>query len=80
VIRHVQDLRKASGLEVSDWIHLHLAGLDDLAPRFDMIGREVLARTVVAAPPAENGAGAGTPFEFDDGGTPRQATIWILKA
>ena len=35
VIRHVQDLRKATGLEVSDWIHLHLVGLDDLAPLFD---------------------------------------------
>jgi len=81
VIRNVQDLRKASGLEVSDWIHLHLVGLDDLAPRFDLIGREVLSRTVVATPPDEGDhAGEGTPFEFDDGGTLRQATIWIRKA
>jgi isoleucyl-tRNA synthetase len=78
VIRHVQDLRKASGLEVSDWIHLHLVGLDDLAPLFDLIGREVLARSMVTAPPDED-AGAGTPFEFDDGGTSRPATIWIVK-
>jgi isoleucyl-tRNA synthetase len=80
VIRNVQDLRKASGLEVSDWIHLHLVGLDDLAPRFDLIGREVLARTVDTAPPEESdGARDGTPFEFDDGATRRQATIWIRK-
>ncbi|HWE70191.1 MAG TPA: DUF5915 domain-containing protein, partial [Acidimicrobiales bacterium] len=79
VIRHVQDLRKASGLEVSDWIHLHLVGLDDLAPLFDLIGREVLARTVVPVPPDE-GAGAGTLVEFDDGGKPQRATIWIRKA
>jgi len=40
VIRNVQDLRKAIGLEVSDWIHLRLVGLDDLAPLFEPIGRE----------------------------------------
>ena len=26
VIRNVQEMRKATGLEVSDWIHLHLVG------------------------------------------------------
>ena len=51
VIRNVQELRKAAGLEVSDWIHLHLVGLDDLAPLFETIAREVLARSVVTAPP-----------------------------
>jgi isoleucyl-tRNA synthetase len=84
VIRHVQDLRKDSGLEVSDWIHLHLVGLDDLAPLFDLIGREVLARSVVTTPPDDVGTGGsvgeGTPFEFDDDGTLRQAMIWIIKA
>ncbi len=46
VIRNVQDLRKAAGLEVSDWIHLHLVGLDDLEPLFEVIAREVLARSI----------------------------------
>jgi isoleucyl-tRNA synthetase len=78
VIRHVQDLRKASGLEVSDWIHLHLVGLDDLEPMFDMISREVLARTVSVIPP--EGAGPGTVLVLDDGESARQATVWVVKA
>ncbi len=52
VIRNVQEMRKTAGLEVSDWIHLHLVRLDDLAPLFETIAREVLARTVANEPPA----------------------------
>jgi hypothetical protein len=78
VIRNVQDLRKASGLEVSDWIHLHLVGLADLAPVFDSIGREVLARSVSTEPP--DGTAAGTPIELGDGESARQATAWVVKA
>jgi isoleucyl-tRNA synthetase len=78
VIRNIQDLRKATGLEVSDWIHLHLVGLDDLADQFEIIGREVLARTVTIGPP-ENG-GEGSTFGLDDGDATRQATAWIAKA
>ena len=78
VIRNVQDLRKATGLEVSDWIHLYLVGLDDLEPLFEMIGRVVLARTVV--PSVHEGGGPGTPFDLDDGDTARQATAWVVKA
>ncbi len=78
VIRNVQDLRKATGLEVSDWIHLHLVGLDDVAPLFDLIGREVLARSVATGPP--DGAEVGTTLEFDDGETVREATAWVVKA
>ena len=78
VIRNVQEMRKAAGLEVSDWIHLSLVGLDDLEPLFEMIGREVLARTVVASAPEEGGP--GTTVELDDGDAVRQATAWVVKA
>jgi isoleucyl-tRNA synthetase len=78
VIRNVQDLRKLSGLEVSDTIHLHLEDLEDLEPFFDVIGREVLARTVSTGPPA--GGGAGTVIELDAGEGVRTASIWIEKA
>jgi isoleucyl-tRNA synthetase len=76
VVRHIQEIRKAEGLEVSDWIHLHLAGLDDLAEMFPLIGREVLARTVSTSP----SDGAGSVIELDDGGTPRSATVGLVKA
>ena len=78
VIRNVQDLRKAIGLEVSDWVHLRLVGLDDLAPLFELIGREVLARSVVTTPPEDGGE--GTLLELDDGETVRAARIWVVKA
>ena len=78
VIRNVQDLRKASGLSVSDTIVLHLAGLDDLAPLSAMIGREVLAVEVSAEPPDDGGG--GTVIELDDGGAVRTATIWVHRA
>ena len=78
VIRHVQDLRKASGLDVSDWIHLHLVGLDDLDPLVDTIAREVLARAVSLSAPQD--AGPGTALQLDAGDTVREATIWVIKA
>ena len=86
VIRNVQELRKAAGLEVSDWIHLHLVGLDELEPLFEAIGREVLARTIATAPP--EGGGGGATFEVDerrhDGagrdGAGRRVEAWVVKA
>ncbi len=78
VIRHVQDLRKASGLDVSDWIHLHLVGLDDLESMSETIGREVLARTVSFSAP--EAAGPGTTLQIEAGDTVREATIWVAKA
>ena len=66
------------GLEVSDWIHLHLVGLDELEVLLELIGREVLARSVVNTPP--EGTGAGTAIELDDAGSVRVATIWVFKA
>jgi isoleucyl-tRNA synthetase len=78
VIRHVQDLRKESGLDVSDTIVLHVVGIDDLAPLFDLIAREVLAVRIETTPPAEGGA--GTAITLGDDGATRTVTIWILRA
>jgi isoleucyl-tRNA synthetase len=78
VIRNVQDLRKETGLEVSDTVRLHVVGLDDLGGLFEMIGREVLAVEVLTGPPSDGGA--GTVVELDDGASVRTATIWVRKA
>ena len=78
VVRNVQDLRKETGLEVSDTIVLYVVGLDDLAPLFEVIAREVLAVRIETAPPP--GAGPGTVVTLDDGETTRQVTIWIEKS
>ncbi len=78
VVRHLQDLRKEAGLEVSDWIRVWLSGVDDLAPWFDDIGREVLARTIT---PEEPGDGrAGQSLELDTGQGSRLVQVWIEKA
>ena len=83
VVRLVQDLRKSSGLDVADHIRLSLAGLDDLAPLFDAIGREVLAVEITAGPPptaSSDGSGAGpgdgTALDLDDR---PGAVAWIEK-
>ncbi len=78
VIRNVQELRKTIGLEVSDWIHLHLVGLDDLEPLFGLIAREVLAHSVATG--TAEGGGEGTEVELDDGESVRRARIWVVKA
>jgi isoleucyl-tRNA synthetase len=78
VIRNVQEQRKAAGLEVSDWIHLTLVGLDDLRPFFDAMAREVLARSITTAAPEDGGE--GTTVVLDDGGSEREATVWLHKA
>ncbi len=78
VIRHVQDLRKETGLEVSDTIVLHVDGIDDLAPLFDVIAREVLAVRIEVGPPG--GAGPGTVVTLDDGESSRRVTFWIVRA
>ncbi len=77
VVRHVQDLRKQRGLAVSDVIDLTLDGVDDLAPHFDAIGREVLARTVSTTAPAAP-TGEGVEVELDTDLGPRPATVWIV--
>ncbi len=80
VIRHVQDVRKATGLEVSDWIHLSLEGLDDLEPMFGSIATEVLARSVSASRPGDPEAGPGTTLDIDAGDTVREARAWVVRA
>jgi isoleucyl-tRNA synthetase len=75
VVRLVQDLRKTSGLHVSDRIHLWLDGLDSIADHFDYIAREVLALEVTSGA----GPGEGTALELDDDyGV--AATAWLKKA
>ncbi len=70
VVRLIQDLRKSSGLAVSDRISLHLSGLADIAPWYDDVGREVLATDVGEGP----GDGPGHPLELE--GSPG-ARVWI---
>jgi len=72
VVRQVQDLRKNSGLDVSDRIVLNVTGLDDLVDWFDILASEVLATSVVQAA----GAGEPTALDIDD---ERVAFAWIAK-
>jgi isoleucyl-tRNA synthetase len=74
LVRHVQDLRKATGLEVSDRIHLHLTGLEEIGPMLDDVAREVLAVDVATGP----GSGPGLPLDLD--GVDGEARAWIEKA
>ncbi len=74
VVRRVQDLRKDSGLEVSDRITLWLDGLDAIAYLFDLIASEVLATEIVAGP----GQGPGTDLEL--GEEFPEARAWLKKA
>ncbi len=59
VVRHLQDLRKARGLRVSDRIRLWLHGVEPAL--WDAIGREVLALEVAPGP----GPGPATPLDVD---------------
>ena len=73
VIRQIQELRKNSGLELSDRITLTLSGLEELTDD-DLagIGSEVLAVSVLRG----SGSGEPTVLEFDDDAT---ASAWIQK-
>ncbi|HUE07897.1 MAG TPA: class I tRNA ligase family protein, partial [Acidimicrobiales bacterium] len=75
VVRLVQDLRKTSGLEVSDRIRLHLVGLDLIAEHFDFIAREVLATRILTEP----GPGEGTVLELEDLDGSLPARVWLEK-
>ena len=77
VVRLVQDLRKTSGLNVSDRIHLWLDGLSSIADYFDYIAREVLAVDVTSG--VGEGEGEGTVLELDaESGL--SARAWLRKA
>jgi isoleucyl-tRNA synthetase len=73
VVRQVQDLRKNSGLDVSDRIELHVTGLDDLSDGFTTLASEVLATNVISGA----GMGPGTVLDLDD---ERVALAWITKS
>ena len=75
VVRLVQDLRKASGLEVSDRIRLSVVGLDPIAGFFEYIAREVLAVEVVSRP----GPGEGTLLDLDDELLTEPVRVWIER-
>jgi len=72
LIRQIQDLRKATGLEVSDRIKVWLLGADDLAEHFSLVASEVLAESLTQDP----GNGAASPIDLDG----RAAQVWIEKA
>jgi isoleucyl-tRNA synthetase len=76
VVRLVQDLRKNSGLDVSDRIHLNLEGLDMIREHFDYIAREVLAVSIDTGP----GEGEGTPLELETDEGSFVARAWLRKA
>ena len=73
VVRQVQDLRKNSGLDVSDRIVLYVSGLDDLRDGFATLASEVLAIDVRESA----GPGEPTTLDLDD---ERAAFAWIEKA
>jgi len=75
VVRLLQDLRKTSGLDVSDRIHLHLDGLEAVAGHLDYIGREVLAVETVLGP--GEGEGVTLDLEPEDGAPP--VRVWLTR-
>ncbi len=76
VVRLVQDLRKNSGLDVSDRIVLNLEGLDMIAGHFGFIAREVLAVAIVDGP----GEGEGTALELETDEGVIHAKAWVRRA
>jgi isoleucyl-tRNA synthetase len=72
VIRQVQDLRRESGLEVTDRIVLTLEGAEHLGPYLGQLAGEVLAVEVRAG----TGDGPGSPIDVGEG----SGRAWIERA
>jgi len=75
VVRLIQDLRKTSGLEVSDRISLRVTGLDVIEDHFGVVANEVLAVEIARGP----GAGAGTVLDLDDALLDGPVTVWLQR-
>jgi isoleucyl-tRNA synthetase len=73
VVRQLQDMRKETGLELSDRVNVHLEGFDDLVGDRDVIGREVLAVRIDFGPAGEAG-------QAISGGDGRQGRALVRKA
>ena len=80
VVRLVQDLRKTSGLDVSDRIRLHVVGLDVIAEHFDFIAREVLATEIVSGAGEGDEMGEGTLLELEDELLTQPVRVWLQKS
>jgi isoleucyl-tRNA synthetase len=62
VIRHLQELRKSTGLDLSDRIEVHLLGGEALGELHATVAREVLATRIEMS----EGTGVGTPLEIEE--------------
>ena len=80
VVRLVQDLRKTSGLDVSDRIRLHVVGLDVITEHFDFIAREVLATEIVSGAGEGDEMGEGTLLELEDELLTQPVRVWLQKS
>ena len=74
VIRQIQELRKATGLELQDRIDLHVAGLDELTDDdLALIASEVLAGSIAKG----EGASDGHILDLEERPV---ATAWLTKS
>jgi isoleucyl-tRNA synthetase len=71
LVRYVQELRKESGLAVSDRIRLFVDGADHLSPLFPTVAQEVLATEIIAG----HGDGPRTELPFGGGISLEKALI-----
>lgn len=73
VIRQIQELRKSTGLELSDRIDVVIDGLDEISDEdLEGLSTEVLADSVIRG----GASGDGHSLDLED----REATVWITRA